>query len=94
MSALDYPESHSQVQTNDSTRQILANDIFEIADINNQDIIIYDLKGKFLISNKDINLISQKEIPIEVINRVLKSDTRVDFQTYDKKIVLMFLLLI
>ena len=85
MSALDYSVSHTQVQTNDLP-QILANDIFEIADINNQDIIIYDLKGKFLISNKDINLISQKEIPIEVINRVLKSDTRVDFQTYDKKI--------
>ena len=85
MSALDYSVSHTQVETNDLP-QILANDIFEIADINNQDIIIYDLKGKFLISNKDINLISQKEIPIEVINRVLKSDTRVDFQTYDKKI--------
>lgn len=85
MSALDYSVSHTQVQTNDLP-QILANEIFEIADINNQDIIIYDLKGKFLISNKDINLISQKEIPIEVINRVLKSDTRVDFQTYDKKI--------
>ncbi|MBV2166044.1 MAG: HAMP domain-containing histidine kinase [Kaistella sp.] len=85
MSALDYSVSHTQVETNDLP-QILANDIFEIADINNQDIIIYDLSGKFLISNKDINLIAQKEIPLEVINRVLKSDTRVDFQTYDKKI--------
>ena len=85
MSALDYSVSHTQVQTNDLPK-ILANDIFEIADINNQDIIIYDLKGKFLISNKDINLIPQKQIPLEVINRVLKSDTRVDFQTYDKKI--------
>lgn len=85
MSALDYSVSHTQVQTNDLPK-ILANDIFEIADINNQDIIIYDLKGKFLISNKDINLIPQKQIPLEVINRVLKSDTRIDFQTYDKKI--------
>lgn len=85
MSALDYSVSHTQVETNDLPK-ILANDIFEIADINNQDIIIYDLSGKFLISNKDINLIAQKEIPLEVINRVLKSDTRVDFQTYDKKI--------
>lgn len=85
MSALDYSVSHTQVETNDLP-QILANDIFEIADINNQDIIIYDLSGKFLISNKDINLIAQKEIPLEVINRVLKSDTRIDFQTYDKKI--------
>ena len=85
MSALDYSVSHTQVETNDLPK-ILANDIFEIADINNQDIIIYDLSGKFLISNKDINLIAQKEIPLEVINRVLKSDTRIDFQTYDKKI--------
>lgn len=85
MSALDYSVSHTQVETNDLPK-ILANDIFEIADINNQDIIIYDLSGKFLISNKDINLIAQKEIPLEVINRVFKSDTRVDFQTYDKKI--------
>lgn len=85
MSALDYSVSHTQVETNDLPK-ILANDIFEIADINNQDIIIYDLSGKFLISNNDINLIAQKEIPLEVINRVLKSDTRIDFQTYDKKI--------
>ncbi|UFK98570.1 sensor histidine kinase [Kaistella faecalis] len=85
MSALDYAVSHKQAQTSDLPG-ILANDIFEIADINNQDIIIYDLSGKFLISNKDYNLISQKEIPVEIANRVLKSDSRVDFQTYDKKI--------
>ena len=85
MSALDYAVSHTQVQTADLP-EILANDIFEIADINNQDIIIYDLSGKILLSNKDLNLISQKEIPLDVANRVLKSDIRVDIQTYDKKI--------
>ena len=85
MSALDYAVSHTQVQTGDLP-EILANDIFEIADINNQDIIIYALSGKILLSNKDLNLIGQKEIPINVVNQVLKSDTRVDFQTYDKKI--------
>ncbi|MBH1960014.1 MAG: HAMP domain-containing histidine kinase [Flavobacteriia bacterium] len=85
MSALDYAVSHKQAQTSDLP-DILANDIFEIADINNQDIIIYDLSGKFLISNKDYNLISQKQIPVEIANRVLKSESRVDFQTYDKKI--------
>lgn len=85
MSALDYAVSHTQVQTADLP-QILENDIFEIADINNQDIIIYDLAGKILLSNKDLNLISQKEIPLEVANRVLKSDIRVDIQAYDKKI--------
>ena len=85
MSALDYAVSHTQVQT-DSLPKILSNDIFEIADINNQDIIIYDLAGKYLISNKDINLIPTKQIPLEILNRVLKSDKRIDFKSYDDKI--------
>lgn len=84
MSALDYAVSHTQVQTQDLPK-ILSNAIFEIADINNQDIIIYDLKGNFVISNKDINLISVKKIPLEIINQVLKSDKRIDLKSYDKK---------
>ena len=85
MSALDYSVSHTQVQTDDLP-EILSNDIFEIADVNNQDVIIYDLKGIYVISNKDINLIPIKKIPLDVINKVLKSDKRVDFQNYDKKL--------
>ena len=85
MSALDYSVSHTQVQTDDLP-EILSNDIFEVADINNQDVIIYDLKGNYVISNKDINLIAIKKIPLDVINKVLKSDKRVDFQNYDKKL--------
>lgn len=85
MSALDYAVSHVQVDSKDLPT-VLANDIFEIADINNQDIIIYDLKGEYLISNKDFNLIAQKKLPIEVLNRVLTKEGRVDIQTYDKKI--------
>ncbi len=85
MSALDYSVSHTQVQTDDLP-EILSNDIFEIADVNNQDVIIYDLKGNYVISNKDINLIPIKKIPLDVINKVLKSDKRVDFQNYDKKL--------
>jgi signal transduction histidine kinase len=84
MSSLDYAVSHTQVQTDDLP-DILSNAIYEIADINNQDVIIYDLKGNYVISNKDINLIPIKKIPLEVINNVLKSDKRVDFQNYDKK---------
>lgn len=84
LSSLDYSVSHTQVQTNDLPK-ILANDIFEIADINNQDIIIYDLAGNYLISNKDINLIAEKKIPINIVNSVLKTDKRVDFQKYDEK---------
>ena len=84
MSALDYAVSHTQVRTNDLP-EILSNDIYEIADINNQDIIIYDLTGDYVISNKDINLIPVKKLSIDVINKVLKGDKRVDFQNYDKK---------
>lgn len=84
LSALDYSVSHTRVQTTDLPK-ILANDIFEIADINNQDIIIYDLAGNFLISNKDVNLIAEKKIPINIVNSVLKTDKRVDFQKYDEK---------
>lgn len=51
----------------------------------NQDIIIYDLAGNFLISNKDVNLIAEKKIPINIVNSVLKTDKRVDFQKYDEK---------
>ena len=82
LSALDYSVSHTHVQTADLPK-ILANDIFEIADINNKDIIIYDLSGNYLISNKDANLIAEKKIPINIVNSVLKSDKRVDFQKYD-----------
>ncbi len=84
MSALDYAVSHTQVQTDDLP-QILSNAIFEIADINNQDIIIYDLEGNFLISNKDYNLLPVKKVQLETINRILKNDKRVDFNNYDKK---------
>lgn len=84
MAALDYGVSHTQVQTEDLPI-ILSNDIFEIADINNQDIIIYDLEGELLLSNKDDNLIAEKNIGIEIINQVLKSDRRVDFHKYDAK---------
>ncbi|HPZ25078.1 MAG TPA: HAMP domain-containing sensor histidine kinase, partial [Kaistella sp.] len=76
--------SHTQTQTDDLPK-ILSNDIFEIADINNQDIIIYDLKGNFLISNKDINLIPQKKLPLGIANQVLSSDKRLDFNSYDQK---------
>lgn len=85
MSALDYSVSHTQTQTEDLP-DILANDIYEIADINNQDIIIYDLHGNFVMSNKDPNLIPTKKISLPVINRVLKSDKRTDYNTFDKEI--------
>ena len=44
MASLDYALSHSQVQTYDIPK-VLDNEIYEIADVNKHDIIIYDLKG-------------------------------------------------
>jgi len=85
MSALDYAVSHVQVSAQDLPT-VLANDIFEIADINNQDIIIYDLTGNFLISNKDINLIAEKRLSIPLVNEILQKDGRVDVHTYDQTI--------
>ncbi len=84
MSALDYAVSHTQIDTQDLPR-VLENDIFEISDINKQDIILYNLQGEFLISNKDYHLIAQKKIPIEIINKILKSDNRLDKKSYDEK---------
>ncbi|HQC07209.1 MAG TPA: HAMP domain-containing sensor histidine kinase [Kaistella chaponensis] len=84
MSALDYGVSHTQVETADLPT-ILNNEIFEIADTNNQDIVIYDLNGNLLISNKDSHLLAEKKIPLSIVNQVLTSDRRVDFQKYDKK---------
>ena len=85
MSTLDYAVSETHVKTSDLA-DVLANKIFEIADINNQDIIIYNLKGAYLISNKDYNLIAQKKVPLHLVNQILKSDKRVDFQSFDEKI--------
>ncbi len=83
LSTLDYAVSDKHVSTED-LQNVLANDIYEIADVNNQDIIIYDLKGEFIISNKDLNLIPQKKVPVDIVNKILKSDKRVDYQTYDQ----------
>lgn len=85
MASLDYAVSHKQVSTND-LQDILSNKIYEIADVNKHDVIIYNLKGEYLISNKDISLVEQTQIPNELVDRVLKSGGRVDVQDIDKRI--------
>ena len=52
MSSLDYAVSHTTV-TEENIKPVLEKKILEISDINKQDIIIYNLQGKFLLSNKD-----------------------------------------
>ncbi len=85
MLALDYAVSHSLIDTDDLPK-ILGNDIYEISDVNKMDVVVYDLKGQYLIANKDRNLVEKKSLPIDIVNRVLGRDQRVDIQTYDKKL--------
>lgn len=83
MRYLDYAVSRTLVETEDLPK-VLGNKIFEIADINQHDIVIYDLKGSYLLSNKDESLIDQKTIPINIVNKILATDSRVDIRGYDK----------
>lgn len=83
MRFLDYAVSRTIIHTKDLP-QVLGNKIFEIADINQHDVIIYDLKGNYLLSNKDESLIEQKSIPISMVNKILSTDARVDTKGYDQ----------
>jgi two-component system nitrogen regulation sensor histidine kinase NtrY len=83
MRFLDYAVSQSTVHTEDLPA-VLKNRIFEIADINQHDIIIYDLKGNYLLSNKDENLVKQKKIPLKIVNKLLSTEARYDFREVDK----------
>jgi len=83
MGYLDYAVSRTLVQTDDLP-EILGNKILEIADINKHDIIIYDLKGNYLLSNRDSNLVEQKTIPLAIVNKILSTDARVDIRGYDQ----------
>jgi hypothetical protein len=51
MRYLDYAGKNTY--RNRDLPKVLGNKIFEIADINQHDIVIYDLKGNYLLSNKD-----------------------------------------
>ena len=84
ISSLDYTVSHTVV-TEADLPNILNNKILEIADVNKQDIVIFNLKGQYLISNKDKNLVPQQEIPKDILIKIISSDKRVDVQELDKK---------
>lgn len=82
MAYFDYALSRTSVQTGD-LQKVLSSKIFEIADINQHDVIIYDLKGNYLISNKEKNQIERKKIPIKIVNEILSKETRYDIRGYD-----------
>ncbi|MBO4234497.1 HAMP domain-containing histidine kinase [Riemerella anatipestifer] len=80
--SLDYAISRETV-TPKNIKKVLNNKIKEIADINKHDIIIYDLEGQFLLSNKNSSLIKEKKIPNELLKKIISSDARMDIQNHD-----------
>lgn len=82
MRYLDYAVSMKRIHTEDLP-ELLDNKIFEIADINKHEVILYDLKGNYLLSSKDENLVGQKRIPINIVNKILSTGARYDIRGYD-----------
>ncbi len=82
MAYFDYALSRSVVHTDD-LKNVLENKIFEIADVNQHDIVVYDLKGNYILSNKEENLVDQKKIPENIVKKVLSGDSRYDIRGYD-----------
>ncbi|WP_161531078.1 PAS domain-containing sensor histidine kinase [Riemerella anatipestifer] len=80
--SLDYAVSRETV-TPQNIKTVLDNKVKEIADINKHDIIIYDLEGNFLLSNKNSSLVKDKRIPNQLLKKIISSDARIDIQTYD-----------
>ena len=76
MAFFDYALSLEKVNTEDLKR-VLGNKIFEIADINKHSIIIYDLKGNYLLSDKDESLVDQKKIPMKIVNKILSDKANI-----------------
>ena len=66
MKTLDYALSHTTV-TGSSLPEVLQDEIYQIADINKHDVIIYDLDGNYLVSNKEKGLVDQKRIPQNIL---------------------------
>lgn len=85
MKSLDYALSHTNV-TENNLAKILQDEIYEIADINKHDVIIYDLDGNYLVSNKDKDLVNEKKLPNNILNKVKSSDNRYDVKAYDENL--------
>ncbi|MDL1913842.1 MAG: HAMP domain-containing histidine kinase [Bergeyella sp.] len=85
MSALDYALSSTRITTEDLPK-VLENKIYEIADVSKSDLIIYDLEGNYLTSNKAPNLVAQKKVKSPILKLVLDGVKRVDVDSYDKSI--------
>lgn len=86
MAALDYAIANQETLKASDIPVVLKNKILEISDINKQNIVIYDLHGRFLVSNLDDNLVEEKQLSEEVLSEVLLKQRRVDVYEYDEDI--------
>lgn len=83
--SLDYAIGHFNANP-DNLREVLKHKLQEIADINKLDIILYDTQGNYVVSNRDDDLILQKQIPAEVMQKILKSNNgSYYFQFYNER---------
>lgn len=85
IASFDYALSNELVREKDIPI-VLKNRIYEIADINKHDIIIYNMDGKFILSNKDLPFISQKQIPKYLLDKIRKNSLRTDFSFYNPQL--------
>lgn len=85
MKTLDYALSHTTVTEKDLPK-VLQNEIYEIADVNKHDVIIYDLNGNYVLSNKTKNLVAQKKIPDDILQKIKSEDKRLDIKSHDEKL--------
>ena len=82
MRFLDYAVSMKHTETRDIP-ELLDNKIYEIADINQHPVVLYDLRGHYLVSSVEGNASYRKSIPINIVNRILATKARVDIKDYD-----------
>lgn len=85
MASLDYAVSHTNV-SEENIASVLDKKILELSDVSKKDIIIYDMNGRYLLSNKNKDLIAQKEISQDIVREISKGKTRYDILHYDKEI--------
>lgn len=83
MSSLDYAVSHTNV-TEENIVSLLNKKILEIADVSKKDIIIYNMEGYYLFSNRqgDGNVVQQR-VPQVVMREILGGRNRYDVHYYD-----------
>jgi len=84
--ALDYAISHYNIDKDNISKK-LKYKLIEISDVNGiSNIVLYDKKGNFLVSNTDEKLIKQKQIPPDILSKILDSDRGVlDYRFFDKE---------